>query len=191
LKDENVSINDYNSNKCNDNTVNEKIPKKDKIKRNNRYNEDYNNKNDEYNVDNSIQGNTINFSDINFYERNNTTANSNGSSSSLETFSLRNINNNDHQKSFYNDTLNDIPESYKKITYKLLDEGIINEEFSLDVHETIENIINNRPYLPLSFENNFDKDLYSLIHDIDLRKKYFNPSEIKMCPLVKINKLND
>ncbi|ORX42469.1 TPR-like protein [Piromyces finnis] len=162
----------------NGNNKNEKDIEKDKKLHSN------NNKSTENN-DISIQGNIINFSDINFYERNIATATSNESTSSMEALSLHanTVSNNIVTNEFYNDGITSISENQNKIKYKLLDEGIINEGFSLDFNETIENIINNRIYIPSNIDIK-DGDLYSVIHDKELRKKYFNPSEIKICPLL-------
>ena len=154
----NKEVNDnMNNSNDDDKMCNNKIDKKERICKNN---------NDESGNPVDICGKTL------------PSENSNGSFSSTDTFSV--INN---QESYINDTLNDIPESKIQTVYKLLDEDIVNEEFSLDVHETLENIFNNRKYQPLNIKVK-NNDLYSIVHDKQLRKKYFNPVELQICPLV-------
>lgn len=159
--------------KVNDNTNNSNTG--DKL-----INKNYNHKNKKANNNENTVHNTINFSDINFYEKTLPTGHSNGSFSSVDSFSLTN-----HQESYINDNLNDVSEKQTHTVYKLLDEDIVNEEFSLDVHETLNNIINNRRYLPTVIDVK-KNDLYSIVHDKELRKKYFNSDEIQLCPLVII-----
>ena len=186
-------INQVNQNTTENNTENENINNYNNNKSNNNNNNNNNNSNIDNNIDNNnkssnkkfenieiIKGKVINSNDINSTTENN---------SSYETLALNNSTDNNNNSSienqkYFNSLVNTEKESLNKFVYKLIDEDIINEEYYLDINDTIDNIINNKPYVPKNVIDYKSRELYTLIHDKNLRKKYFNNTELRLCPLV-------